>query len=175
MRGNNMGLGPAALYKHDHPPVINPDAVDAETRRLGQRVADKVASVVGGWPFIIFQSCILVCWMAFNVYVVKRYHDDKAGFDPYPFILLNLVLSFQAAYTGPIVMMSQNRQNEKDRLAAQSDFDCNKTAEEEVRVIMEHLVYQDEMLSGIMARLDALSRADTNTEGYRQDGESSRI
>jgi uncharacterized membrane protein len=172
MRGNNLGLGPAALYKHDHPPVVNPLAVDAEKQRLGQRVADKVASVVGGWPFIIFQSTILICWIAFNIYVVKRYHDDKAGFDPYPFILLNLMLSFQAAYTGPIVMMSQNRQNEKDRLAAQSDFDCNKTAEEEVRIIMEHLVYQDEMLSTIMTRLDALSRANPNTEGYGQDGES---
>jgi uncharacterized membrane protein len=159
-----MGLGPAALYKHDHPPVVNPHEVDSEKMRLGQRVADKVASVVGGWPFIIFQSCILISWMAFNVYVVKRYHDDKAGFDPYPFILLNLVLSFQAAYTGPIVMMSQNRQNEKDRLAAQSDFDCNKTAEEEVRVIMEHLVYQDEMLSEIMSRLDALSQSKTESE-----------
>ncbi|MCW3094513.1 MAG: hypothetical protein JWL77_131 [Chthonomonadaceae bacterium] len=174
MRGNNLRPGPAALYKHDHPPVINPLAVDAEKQRLGQKVADKVASIVGGWPFIIFQSTILCCWIAFNIYVVKRYHDDKAGFDPYPFILLNLMLSFQAAYTGPIVMMSQNRQNEKDRLAAQSDFDCNKTAEEEVRVIMEHLVYQDEVLHTIMTRLDALARANPNTEGYEQEGESSR-
>jgi len=159
-----MGRGPAALYKHDHPPVVNPHEVDAEKQRLGQKVADKVASIVGGWPFIIFQSTILCIWIAFNVYVVKRYHDDKAGFDPYPFILLNLMLSFQAAYTGPIVMMSQNRQNEKDRLAAQSDFDCNKTAEEEVRVIMEHLVYQDEMLSEIMTRLHALTPASTETD-----------
>ena len=164
MNHNRMGLGPAALYKHDHPPVVNPQVVDEEKQRLGQKVADKVASVVGGWPFIIFQSCVLLCWIAYNLYVVKRYHDDKAGFDPYPFILLNLMLSFQAAYTGPIVMMSQNRQNEKDRLAAQSDFDCNKTAEEEVRVIMEHLVYQDEMLSAIMARLDARPALDSNTD-----------
>jgi len=164
MGDNRLGRGPAALYKHDHPPVVNPHEVDAEKQRLGQKVADKVASIVGGWPFIIFQSTVLCAWIAFNVYVVKRYHDDKAGFDPYPFILLNLMLSFQAAYTGPIVMMSQNRQNEKDRLAAQSDFDCNKTAEEEVRVIMEHLVYQDAMLSEMMARLNALAPANTETE-----------
>jgi len=164
MGDNRMGRGPAALYKHDHPPVVNPLVVDEQKQRLGQKVADKVASIVGGWPFIIFQSTILCCWIAFNIYVVKRYHDDKAGFDPYPFILLNLMLSFQAAYTGPIVMMSQNRQNEKDRLAAQSDFDCNKTAEEEVRVIMEHLVYQDAVLSDIVARLNALAPAPTETE-----------
>jgi len=164
MGNNHMGRGPAALYKHDHPPVVNPLVVEEQKQRLGQKVADKVASIVGGWPFIIFQSTILCCWIAFNVYVVKRYHDDKAGFDPYPFILLNLMLSFQAAYTGPIVMMSQNRQNEKDRLAAQSDFDCNKTAEEEVRVIMEHLVYQDAVLSDIVARLNALAPAPTETE-----------
>jgi uncharacterized membrane protein len=158
-------MGPAALYKHDHPPIVNPHQVDAEKKGMGQNVADKVASVVGGWPFIIFQSTMLCCWIVFNLYVVKRYHDDKAGFDPYPFILLNLMLSFQAAYTGPIVMMSQNRQNEKDRLVAQSDFDCNKTAEEEVRVIMEHLVYQDEVLQQIMARLDAFPTTPAETEG----------
>jgi uncharacterized membrane protein len=165
MNESRMRVGPAALYKHDHPPVVNSQTMDLDKQRLGQKVADKVASVVGGWPFIIFQSCMLVCWIAFNIYVVKRYHDDKAGFDPYPFILLNLMLSFQAAYTGPIVMMSQNRQNEKDRFAAQCDFDCNKTAEEEVRVIMEHLVYQDQMLNDIMARLDALPTFDRYTKG----------
>lgn len=157
MSDPKLRVGPAGLYKHDHPPVVNPHTVDADKMTLGQRVADKVASVVGGWPFIIFQSCVLFCWILFNIYAVKRYHDDKAGFDPYPFILLNLMLSFQAAYTGPIVMMSQNRQNEKDRLAAQSDFDCNRTAEEEVRVIMEHLVYQDQMMEEILERLNAMS------------------
>ena len=174
MSDTRLRGGPAAHYKHDHPPVVNPNVVDAEKQRLGQKVADKVAYIVGGWPFIIFQSTMLCCWIAYNVYVVKQYHDDKAGFDPYPFILLNLMLSFQAAYTGPIVMMSQNRQNEKDRLAAQSDFDCNKTAEEEVRVIMEHLVYQDELLSEIMARLNALAPVNTEIDGRKQDGESER-
>lgn len=119
---------------------------------MGQRVADRVASVVGGWPFIIIQTCLLIVWMGANVYLVYHYKDK--AFDPYPFILLNLVLSFQAAYTGPIVMMSQNRQNEKDRLTAQCDYECNKTAEEEIRVVMEHLAHQDQILAEILARLE---------------------
>lgn len=172
MSDTKVRVGPAALYKHDHPPIVNPQAVEKDRQRLGQRVADKVAAVVGAWPFILVQSCILVCWIAYNIYVVKQYHDDKAAFDPYPFILLNLMLSFQAAYTGPIVMMSQNRQNEKDRYAAQCDFDCNKTAEEEVRVIMEHLVYQDQMLSEIIARLDALPQASAGAAAFGRDGEN---
>jgi uncharacterized membrane protein len=144
--------GPAGLYQHDHPPIINAaDAAD-ELATRGQRVADAVARVVGGWPFIIFQSCILVLWMAANVYLVGHYKDK--AFDPYPFILLNLVLSFQAAYTGPIVMMSQNRQNQKDRKSADIDFQTNLRAEEEVRVIMEHLIYQDQMIERILKHVD---------------------
>jgi uncharacterized membrane protein len=137
-------MGPAAHYQHDHPPVKNVNEVSRDSLRLGQRVADHIATVVGGWPFIIVQSCILVLWMTMNVYLALHFKDR--AFDPYPFILLNLVLSFQAAYTGPIVMMSQNRQNEKDRLSAQSDYECNLKAEEEIRVIMDHLTHQDRIL-----------------------------
>jgi uncharacterized membrane protein len=151
--GPHYPPGPAALYKHDHPAVRNVNEMDHDKLRLGQRVADRVASVVGGWPFIITQTIILMFWIASNVYLLAHYREK--AFDPYPFILLNLVLSFQAAYTGPIVMMSQNRQNEKDRHAAQSDFECNLTAEEEIRVIMEHLVHQDAILTDIGARLEA--------------------
>ncbi len=142
-------FGPAALYKHEHPPVKNVNAIYQDRLTIGQHIADKVASVVGSWPFIITQSVILVGWMGMNVYLLRHYKDS--AFDPYPFILLNLVLSFQAAYTGPIVMMSQNRQNEKDRLAAESDFECNKKAEEEIRVLMDHLSHQDEILKSILA------------------------
>jgi uncharacterized membrane protein len=146
--------GPATLYKHDHPPVRNAVQEHEEKLSRGQRIADKVASTVGGWPFIITQSVILALWIAANVYLVMHWKDR--AFDPYPFILLNLVLSFQAAYTGPIVMMSQNRQNEKDRYAAQSDYECNLKAEEEIRILMEHLTHQDVIMADILARLDAL-------------------
>ena len=79
-------------------------------------------------------------------------HDVAKPWDPYPFILLNLMLSFQAAYTGPIVMMSQNRQSAKDRLEARDDYECNLKAEEEIRVIMEHLARQDELLHELLRR-----------------------
>ncbi len=137
-------LGPAARYRHDHAPIKNVNELVQDNRRLGQRVADRIASVVGGWPFIIIQSVVLMAWIVANVYLALHFREK--AFDPYPFILLNLVLSFQAAYTGPIVMMSQNRQNEKDRFSAQSDYECNLKAEEEIRVIMEHLTHQDEIL-----------------------------
>ena len=70
---------------------------------LGQRVADRVAAIVGSWRFIIIQTTLLLAWIALNVVAYVQH------WDPYPFILLNLVLSFQAAYTAPIIMMSQNR------------------------------------------------------------------
>jgi uncharacterized membrane protein len=151
--------GPAAVYEHKHPPVRNVNTVYEKERSPGQRVADTVASLVGSWPFIITQSCFLVLWMATNVYLLimtKTHPGFLKAWDPYPFILLNLVLSFQAAYTGPVVMMSQNRQNEKDRLAAQQDFEVNQRAEEEIAVMMKELVYQDQVILDVLTRLDAL-------------------
>jgi uncharacterized membrane protein len=149
-------IGPAAEYRHDHPPVRNVNDMYAEKMTRGQKVADTVAAKVGSWPFIIIQSLLLVVWMAVNVYLAVMV--GRPGFlavwDPYPFILLNLVLSFQAAYTGPVVMMSQNRQNEKDRLQAQHDFEINRKAEKEIEVLMRHLAYQDELILGMQERLE---------------------
>lgn len=159
MKDHKEPLSPAAVYEHNHPPVRNV-SVEYETKRSpGQRVADTVASIIGSWPFIITQSCFLVLWMATNVYLllmVRTHPGLTKAWDPYPFILLNLMLSFQAAYTGPIVMMSQNRQNEKDRLAAQQDFEVNQRAEEEIEIMMKELVYQDQFILDVVARLEAL-------------------
>lgn len=149
--------GPLAHYRHDHPPVRDVNALHEENLSAGQRVADLVAAVVGSWPFIIIQSLLLTLWIIANVYFALHPAQLKA-FDPYPFILLNLALSFQAAYTGPIVMMSQNRQSDKDRLVAQSDFECNMTAEEEIRLLMEQLKHQEQMLTQITERLDMLTQ-----------------
>jgi len=92
----------------------------------GQRIADGVAATMGSWRFIIVQSTILAFWIALNVTgLIYKW-------DPYPFILLNLVLSFQAAYAAPIIMMSQNRQAEKDRLQSTNDYEINTKAELEV-------------------------------------------
>ena len=98
---------------------------------LGQRVADRFAQVMGSWSFIIAQSLILALWVVLNVTAyIKRW-------DPYPFILLNLMLSFQAAYAAPIIMMSQNRQAEKDRLQTKNDYEVDMKAEMEIMQLHE--------------------------------------
>jgi uncharacterized membrane protein len=130
-----------------------------EQLSIGQRVADRVAVAVGSWPFIIVQSGLLAVWMCLNAYLVimeARQPGFLKAWDPYPFILLNLVLSFQAAYTGPVVMMSQNRQAEKDRLLAQHDYEINRRAEEEVEVVMDHLEHQDRLILAAIGRLETL-------------------
>ena len=151
--------GPAARYQHDHPPVRDFIAEHEKAMTIGQRVADRVAAMVGSWPFMIVQSLVLAAWIVMNGYIALRFHANPGSmkaWDPYPFILLNLVLSFQAAYTGPVVMMSQNRHSEKDRLMAKNDFEVNQKAEQEILVIMEHLVHQDKLIFDIVQRLEAL-------------------
>ena len=139
--------------------IKNVNEVYEKELTQGQRVADWVAKVVGSWPFIIWQSVIIGIWLIANVYLAFKMSFDPAYFqawDPYPFILLNLVLSFQAAYTGPVVMMSQNRQAEKDRLLAEHDYKVNLKAEHEIKELMKHLNHQDEMMALILSRLDKL-------------------
>ncbi|PIU60760.1 MAG: hypothetical protein COS85_22890 [Armatimonadetes bacterium CG07_land_8_20_14_0_80_59_28] len=148
--------GPAARYQHPHRPPQNVNQVFEERLSPGGRIADRIAAVVGSWPFIIIQSAILGAWILTNLWLavtMKAHPDSLKAWDPYPFILLNLVLSFQAAYTGPVVMMSQNRQANKDRLIAQEDYEINKKAEEELRIIMEHLTYQDAMVHSVIDEL----------------------
>lgn len=114
-------------------------------RSMGERVADVVAARVGSWPFILTQSAALVLWILYNGYVAIRLIGGHP-FDPYPFILLNLALSFQAAYTGPIVMMSQNRQAAKDRDMAEHDFSINQRS-------FDHLVWQNDQLIQLLRAL----------------------
>ena len=147
-----MHLGPAAHYKHEHVPIRDASADYESSMSFGDRVSDRVAAIVGSWPFIIIQSVLLALWIFANIWLLATHNPHKA-WDPYPFILLNLALSFQAAYTGPIVMMSQNRQSAKDRMEAKDDYECNLKAEEEIRVIMEHLAHQDALLLEILNRL----------------------
>ena len=112
----------------------NVNEVEEEQMTLGQRVADKVADTIGSWPFIIIQTIILTVWIILNVTELI-----KKVWDPYPFILLNLMLSFQAAYSGPVIMMSQNRQAAKDRLAAEIDHEVNTKAELEINNLIRRL------------------------------------
>ncbi len=92
----------------------------------GQRMADGVATFMGSWKFIIFQTVFVVLWMALNVIGLFMH------WDPYPFILLNLLFSTQAAYAAPIIMMSQNRASERDRLHAEEDYRTNVEAKQEI-------------------------------------------
>ena len=99
----------------------------------GQHFADTVTRLVGSWRFIIVQSTILLLWIAANVTAWI------AHWDPYPFILLNLALSFQAAYTAPFILMSQNREQEIDRQAAQEDYRINIKAELEIELLHQKI------------------------------------
>jgi len=100
-----------------------------ETLSFGSRLADSVAKGMGSWRFIIIQTILVVLWMALN-FVGFIYH-----WDVYPFILLNLVFSTQAAYAAPIIMMAQNRQNDRDRLQAQADYQTNIDAKHEIEAL----------------------------------------
>lgn len=93
---------------------------------LGDKLSDQIASGMGSWKFIIIQTIIVLAWMALNVIGYFRHWDS------YPFILLNLIFSTQAAYAAPIIMMSQNRQNQRDRLQAENDYKTNVEAKLEI-------------------------------------------
>lgn len=100
----------------------------------GQKLADKIADFGGSWRFIIFFFSFLILWMGLNIWVTIF-----KPFDPYPFILLNLILSCLAAIQAPIIMMSQNRKEEKDRLRAEHDYKVNLKAELEIKLLSEKL------------------------------------
>ena len=103
---------------------------------------------MGGWGIHHVPSIVLAIWICLNVIGYMNH------WDPYPFILLNLALSFQAAYAAPIIMMSQNRQAAKDRLMAEQDYDVNLKAEDELKSIMSHLEQQDEVMLDILRRME---------------------
>ena len=100
-----------------------------ESLTFGQRIADSVANSMGSWAFIIGQTIFVIIWMTLNIIGFIRH------WDVYPFILLNLIFSTQAAYAAPIIMMAQNRQSERDRLQAQEDYDTNVAAKKEIEAL----------------------------------------
>jgi uncharacterized membrane protein len=122
-----------------------------ESLTFGQRIADKVASGMGSWSFIIIQTALVVIWMGLNT-LSFLYH-----WDVYPFILLNLLFSTQAAYAAPIIMMAQNRQNERDRLQAQADYQTNLDAKLEIEALQKQLnKIEVEKLDIIMKMIDEM-------------------
>jgi len=98
-----------------------------------KRLADKIASFGGSWLFILFFLVLMLLWIILNLYMIRK------PFDPYPFILLNLALSFQAAYAAPFIMMSQNRQQDVDRTKAAADYQVNIKAELEIELLHEKI------------------------------------
>ncbi len=123
----------------------------SDTRTRGEIISDIVAGGMGSWKFIIIQTVIVIIWMILNI-IGFIYH-----WDPYPFILLNLLFSTQAAYAAPIIMMAQNRQEDRDRVQALEDYMVNKKAKEEIESIQIDLTrIEDEKLNKIIAMLQEL-------------------
>ena len=142
-------------FQHKHGPIKNVNEVIREQLTLGQRAADWIATKVGSWEFIIGQSLLLTLWAALNVTAWVRH------WDPYPFILMNLVLSLQAAYTAPMIMMSQNRKADHDRIEAHIDYEVNLKAETEIQVILENLEAQNVVLAELHRMVDELGAGKT--------------
>ena len=119
---------------------------------FGERAADTIASVVGSWRFVIIQSVLLFAWLVFNSISNER-------IDPFPFVLLNLLLSFQAAYTAPVIMMSQNRQADGDRVRAVEDFEINKKAELEIETLHQKIdLLREKEIAELTATVARLTR-----------------
>jgi len=125
----------------------NPNEVIAETLTFGDRLADSVARFGGSWSFIISFGVVLVAWVIVNVLLYTK------AWDPYPFILLNLFLSMLAALQAPIIMMSQNRQDAKDRVRSELDFAVNRKAESEITQLAAKLNRLEDRLDDIHEHL----------------------
>jgi uncharacterized membrane protein len=124
-----------------------------DSLEFGHRLADKVANGMGSWKFIIIQTIIVAVWMVLNVVGFVQH------WDVYPYVLLNLVFSTQAAYAAPIIMMAQNRQSERDREQASNDYRTNIEAKQEIEELMERLnVIEIEKLDKIITLLEKIDR-----------------
>lgn len=145
---------PPAQVKQQEPELALP-------RGLGAQLADAVAGRVGSWPFVLTQTVLLLGWIAGNVWF------GAGAWDPYPFILLNLLLSFQAAYTAPIIMMSQNRLSEVDRRRAEQDYQVNVKAELEIELLHQKidLLREQELLELTRAVAGLAARMERRAEG----------
>jgi uncharacterized membrane protein len=139
-------------HQHDHPPVhdLNREA----DRKMGaaQRMAEDFARLIGSWTFIVMQAALTVVWLVLNILSFTNH------WDPYPFQLLNLALSLEAALWVSITLMALNRLADRDRLRAQHDYEVDVKSEDELKMLMTHLEVQDEVLLQILQRLDRTDR-----------------
>ncbi len=138
--------------------TVSRDAADVADERasFGERLSDRVAKIGGSWAFIIGFTLVLIGWMTLNSNILAQF---GRAFDPYPYIFLNLLLSTVAAIQAPVIMMSQNRQSAKDRLAARLDYETNLRAELDILRVhhkIDHLVL--DRLSAIERKIDGLAK-----------------
>lgn len=123
------------------------------TSDFGDRLADGIASFIGSWTFLIGQSLIFVIWVLVNTLYLTRIIE----FDPYPFILFNLFMSAEAAYSGPLILMSQNRQADRDRHQAEMDYQTNTVAKQEIEHLQQELArIENEKLDHILAEIETI-------------------
>ena len=118
-----------------------------EARTRGERLADTVARFGGSWTFIIVFMLVLLAWIVLNTWVLV-----SRAFDPYPYILLNLILSCLASIQAPVILMSQNRQAARDRMRAEQDYEVNLAAELEIKALHEKIDRLSERLGGDRGR-----------------------
>ena len=135
-------------HRHEHPPSRDVNAEHEHRLSRAERISRDVSRSVGTWTFVTIQVILVVLWVILNALAVTRH------WDPYPFLFINLVLSFQAAFGVPIVLMAVNRLHDRDRLTAQQDFQEAVKLEEEMKAVMEHLEVQDEVLLQVLQRLE---------------------
>ena len=138
----------------------NVNGVIADNESFGERLADRVAQLGGSWSFILVFTGMLLGWVTVNTVVLAK---GGGGFDPYPYIFLNLILSMVAALQAPVILMSQNRQAARDRLAASLDYEVNLKAEVEIMSLHEKLDrIRSEHLEGVLreqsGKIDELTR-----------------
>ena len=136
----------------------NPNELIEEQETFGERIADAVARFGGSWSFIILFACVLVTYTSISVALGNR------GWDPYPFILLNLFLSMLAAIQAPVIMMSQNRQDSRDRLRSELDFDVNRRAETEIQSISHRMSLLMDKVEDVEDALRKALNPPVNTE-----------
>ena len=133
--------------------IINWHQKHIANSSIGDKLSDSVANGMGSWKFIIWQTIIVLIWMALNIVAWKQH------WDPYPFILLNLIFSTQAAYAAPIIMMAQNRQSQRDRIQADNDYLTNVEAKKEIEALQIHLnKIETEKLDIIIKMLQEMKR-----------------
>ena len=139
-------------HQHDHPPVRDLNRESDRRMRFPQRVADDLGRVVGSWTFVFVQVLVTGSWLVLNI-VAQTNHWDR-----YPFLLLNLVVTFETALWASLVLMALNRAAGRDRMRAQQDYEQQVKVEEEMRTLMTHLEAQDELLLQVVQRLDRNDR-----------------